>query len=292
MHRPALILATASALAAAAAIPAAHGAGAPAQRAAAQGTVSVTPSILETTARRGASTSTVIRNTSDRRLRFTVKPRPWRQSRSGAVTADRSRRLGGLALSTKRFKLGPGKSRRVYVTLGNVPSSGSRYGALDAVGKPGRGSGVNVAYRLVASLRFNPSAGARRHALRAGTASASGGALGVLVRNAGQHGRSGRRLRADHRRGQRPDGDRDGRADPPRQARAREAGLHPRAAQGLLLGPDHAHPGRQDPAHHDEALHSPLSRRAAGAVSAAASVAAAPAAAAMSSPRELTPSLL
>ena len=185
MHRPALILATASALAAAAAIPAAHGAGAPAQRAAAQGTVSVTPSILETTARRGASTSTVIRNTSDRRLRFTVKPRPWRQSRSGAVTADRSRRLGGLALSTKRFKLGPGKSRRVYVTLGNVPSSGSRYGALDAVGKPGRGSGVNVAYRLVASLRFNPSAGARRHALRAGTASASGGALGVLVRNAG-----------------------------------------------------------------------------------------------------------
>jgi hypothetical protein len=186
VHRPRLILATTAALAATAVIPAAHGAGAPAQRAAAaQGTVSVTPSILETTARRGASTSTVIRNSSGRRLTFTLKTRPWRQSRSGAVTADRSRTLGGLALSAKRFRLGPGKSRRVYVTLGSVPGSGSRYGALDAVAKPKRGSGVNVAYRLVASLRFNPSAGARRHALRAGTASASGGTLGVLVRNAG-----------------------------------------------------------------------------------------------------------
>jgi len=186
VHRRTLITAAAAALAAAATIPAAHGAGAPAPRAAAaQGTVSVTPSILETTARRGASTSTVIRNTSDRTLKFTVTPRPWRQSRSGAVTANRSRKLGGLGLSAGRFKLGAGKSRRVYVTLGNVPSSGSRYGALEAVGKPKRGAGVNVAYRLVASLRFNPSAGARRHALRAGTASASGGNLGVLVRNAG-----------------------------------------------------------------------------------------------------------
>ena len=54
MHRRTLIIAAAAALAAAAAIPAAHGAGAPAPRAAAaQGTVSVTPSILETTARPG-----------------------------------------------------------------------------------------------------------------------------------------------------------------------------------------------------------------------------------------------
>ena len=57
-------------------------------------------------------------------------------------------------------------------------------GALEAVGKPGkRGSGVNVAYRLVASMHFNPSS-KRWDRLRAGTASASRGVLGVLVRNA------------------------------------------------------------------------------------------------------------
>ena len=42
---------------------------------------------------------------------------------------------------------------------------------------------VNVAYRLVASMRFNPSS--KRYRLRAGTASSSGGTLGLLVRNAG-----------------------------------------------------------------------------------------------------------
>ena len=101
----------------------------------------------------------------------------------GAVRADRSRTLRGVGLSTRKFKLGAGKSRRVYVTLGRVPSGGSLYGALDAVGKPKRGSGVNVAYRLVASVRFNPSR--KRYRLRAGSASASRGTLGLLVRNAG-----------------------------------------------------------------------------------------------------------
>ena len=156
MNRRALTIATAGAIAAVA-IPAAHGAGTAAPKAAAaQGTVSVTPSIMETTARRAASTSTVVRNTTNRALKFTVKPRPWRQSKSGAVRAVRSRTLRGVGLSAKRFKLGAGKSRRVYVTLGSVPSRGSLYGALDAVGKPKRGSGVNVAYRLVASTALQP----------------------------------------------------------------------------------------------------------------------------------------
>ena len=184
MNRRALTIASAGAIAAAVAIPAASGAGTAApQAAAAQGTVSVTPSIMETTARRAASTSAVVRNTTGRTLKFTVKPRPWRQSKSGGVRAIRSRTLRGIGLSTKRFKLSAGKSRRVYATMGSVPARGSLYGALEAVGKPKRGSGVNVAYRLVASMRFNPSS--KRYRLRAGTASASRGVLGVLVRNAG-----------------------------------------------------------------------------------------------------------
>jgi len=181
VNRRTLTIATAG-LAAAVAIPAHAGTAGP-KAAAAQGTVSVTPSIMETTARRAASTSAVVRNTTSRPLKFTVKARPWRQSKSGGVRAIRSRTLRGVGLSTKKFKLGAGKSRRVYATLGRVPSGGSLYGALEAVGKPKRGSGVNVAYRLVASMRFNPSS--KRYRLRAGTASSSGGALGLLVRNAG-----------------------------------------------------------------------------------------------------------
>ena len=50
--------------------------------------------------------------------KFTVKARPWRQSKSGGVRAIRSRTLRGVGLSTKRFKLGAGKSRRIYATLG------------------------------------------------------------------------------------------------------------------------------------------------------------------------------
>ena len=57
------------------------------------------------------------------------------------------------------------------MTMGRVPAGGSRYGALEVVGRPARRrKGVNVAYRLVASLRFNPPRAARRYAVRAGAA--------------------------------------------------------------------------------------------------------------------------
>ena len=190
MHRRRTIAAVAFAAAAAAAqLAAADGAGAP-RAAAAQGGLSVTPSILETTARSGASASTTVTNTTARTLRVTVKPRPWRQARSGAVAADRTRRLRGVALSTRRFTLAPGARRDVYVTMGRVPAGGSRFGALDVVGRPApRRTGVNVAYRLVPSLRFNPARAARRYAVRAGAARVAGRAgartLKLLVRNAG-----------------------------------------------------------------------------------------------------------
>ena len=88
MHRSRMIVAAALAAAAAAAqIAAADGAGAP-RAAAAQGGLSVSPSILETTARSGASASTTVTNTTARALRVTVRPRPWRQARGGAVAAE------------------------------------------------------------------------------------------------------------------------------------------------------------------------------------------------------------
>ena len=70
--------------------------------------------------------------------------------------------------------------------MGRTPRSRSSFGALDVVGKRVKQRrGVNVAYRLVSSLRFNPAAAARRYALRAGSAGVRGRTLKLLVRNAG-----------------------------------------------------------------------------------------------------------
>lgn len=157
---------------------------------AAQGGLAVTPSILETTARRGASGSATITNSTGRRLRVTVRGRPWRQARNGDVAADRSRSLRGVSVSATRFTLDSGASRSVSVTLDRVPSRGSAYGALDVVGKPTRRRrGINVAYNLVSSLRFNPTPSARRLRLSAGRARVTGRgssrALVLQVRNRG-----------------------------------------------------------------------------------------------------------
>jgi hypothetical protein len=157
---------------------------------AAQGGLAVTPSRLETTARRGASGTVTVTNSTRRKLRMTVRARPWRQARNGDVAANRSKRLGGVSVSATRFTLEAGAARSVGVTLNRVPSRKSQYGALDVVGKPTRRrKGINVTYNLVSSLRFNPSAGARRYRLRAGRAKVTGRgssrALVLQVRNRG-----------------------------------------------------------------------------------------------------------
>jgi hypothetical protein len=157
---------------------------------AAQGGLAVSPSILETTARRSASGSVTITNSTGRKLRMTVRARPWRQARNGAVAANRSRTLGNVSLSATRFTLGAGAQRTVSVRLNRVPSRGSQYGALDVVGKPTRRrKGINVTYNLISSLRFNPSSGARRLRLGAGKARVTGRgskrALVLQVRNRG-----------------------------------------------------------------------------------------------------------
>jgi hypothetical protein len=157
---------------------------------AAQGGVQVSPQILETTARRGASGSVTISNTTNRKLRMTVRDRPWRQSRNGAVAANRSSSLGGVSVSATSFTLEPGAQRSVSVRLSRVPSRRSQFGALDVIGKPTRRRrGINVTYNLISSLRFHPTAGARRYRLRAGkvrvTGRGSKRALVLQVRNRG-----------------------------------------------------------------------------------------------------------
>jgi hypothetical protein len=187
MSRSKLVLATALVAGA----PASQVAAADAPRAtsaAAQGGLSVTPSIVETTARSGATVSTTVTNTTGGKLRVRVNARPWRQARSGAVVANRARRLGGVALNAKRFTLAPNARRSITMTMRSVPSRRSLFGALEIVGKPVKQRrGINVVYRLVSSVRFNPAA--RRYRLRAGSARVVGKggsrALTLLVRNAG-----------------------------------------------------------------------------------------------------------
>jgi hypothetical protein len=154
------------------------------------GGLGVTPAILETTARRGASGTVTITNSTGRKLRMTVRARPWRQARTGAVAANRSRRLGNVSVGSTRFTLANGAQRVVSVRLSRVPSRRSQYGALDVVGKPTkRRRGINVAYNLISSLRFNPTASARRLRLGAGKAKVRGRgskrALYLQVRNRG-----------------------------------------------------------------------------------------------------------
>lgn len=181
----------ATALVAGAAATQVASADAPRATSAAQGGLSVTPSIVETTARKGATVSTSVTNTTGGKLRVRVNARPWKQARNGgAVAADRRRRLGGVGLTVTRFTLAPNQRRSVTVTLRSLPSRRSLYGALEIVGKPvKRRRGINVAYRLVSSVRFNPAATARRYSVRAGSARVSGRgssrALSILVRNAG-----------------------------------------------------------------------------------------------------------
>ena len=157
---------------------------------AAQAALGVTPSILETTARRGASGSVTITNSTGRKLRMTVRARPWRQARNGDVAANRSKSLRGVSVSASKFTLSSGAQRAVSVTLSRLPSRRSQYGALDVIGRPTRRrKGINVAYNLVSSLRFNPPSSARRLRLSAGKAKVTGRgsrrALVIQVRNRG-----------------------------------------------------------------------------------------------------------
>jgi hypothetical protein len=157
---------------------------------AAQGGLAVTPAILETTARSGASGSATVTNSSGRKLKVTVRARPWRQSRNGDVSADRRRSLTGVRVSGTSFTLAAGASRSVGVTLSRVPGRRSQYGALEVVGKPTKKRrGINVTYRLISSLRFNPTASARRLRLGVGRALVRGRgssrALYLQVRNRG-----------------------------------------------------------------------------------------------------------
>jgi len=147
---------------------------------------SMSPSIAQTTAAAGASTSVTISNSTGRPLKVTVRARPWSQNRSGAVAANRTKRLAGVTVRSSSFTMASGSKRTVSVTMNRLPAARSLYGALEVVGRPVKTTkGINVAYRLIPSLRFNPSSGARKISLSAGGAKVASRAVVLPVRNRG-----------------------------------------------------------------------------------------------------------
>jgi hypothetical protein len=156
---------------------------------AADGGLSVTPAVIERTAVRGDTTAVAIVNSTSKALKITVTPRPWTQSRSGAVAPDRHRTLlSRVGVSARSFTLAAGGRRTVAMTVKSVPASGSVYGAIETIGLPGgprKKSGITAAYRLISSLRLNPPAARRRLAVHAAAPRLSGSAIVLPVKNTG-----------------------------------------------------------------------------------------------------------
>ncbi|MFN8218162.1 MAG: hypothetical protein U0R71_16340 [Solirubrobacterales bacterium] len=161
------------------------------QALAAPGGLAVTPGILEHVAQPGGVGSLEVANRSARSMRISVALRPWLQSRSGAVTPNRRGLLGRMSPNRLSFRLRAGAARSIPLRLTRRPSGGSLYGAVEVTGTPQRGHGKNieVAYRLITSLRLFPAVGARRYRAQPGRLFQHGstrrGALYLTVKNRG-----------------------------------------------------------------------------------------------------------
>jgi hypothetical protein len=146
--------------------------------------------VVDQTAQAGVARTYKVANNSKAELTVTVKARPWKQSSSGVVSANRGSALAGIGISEAAFTLAPGASKDLTVTLTSAPSSGYLYGALDVVGVPAdiaKRKGVVAGYRLLSSLRYNAATPA--YSLKPGAAKISGEGsaktLTLAVRNAG-----------------------------------------------------------------------------------------------------------
>jgi hypothetical protein len=142
---------------------------------------------VDRTAQAGAVNVFEIENNSKTALTVTVKARPWTQSSSGLVSPNRRRELSSVDLSDTAFTLAKGEAKSLTVTLRNAASV---YGALEIIVLPAGAAtskGVVGGYRIVSSLRYNPTA--RKYSLKAGAAkmkgSGSARALTLTIRNAG-----------------------------------------------------------------------------------------------------------
>ena len=153
----------------------------------AAGGLSVTPAVLEHRANLGKVGSLTLNNTTNESLRVTIRVRPWLQQLNGNVFSDSRTTFSRYVRSTRQsFTIGAGAKVPVNFRMLRRTSSGSLYGSVDILGKPvntkGR-KGIIPQYRLISSMRLNPSRQTLR--LRTGAGQIRGGAFVLPVRNLG-----------------------------------------------------------------------------------------------------------
>jgi len=160
---------------------------APAEASAARGALSISPGILEQTARPGGLGEVKISNTTARPMKVALAVRPWLQSRSGTAAPNRRKTLGSVRPNRRSFELRAGATRTISLSLVRRPRGHSLYGAIEVTGTPKRrnGRGVQVGYRLVSSLRLRPPPPARRLHARGSRLYVRRGALFLAVKNTG-----------------------------------------------------------------------------------------------------------
>jgi hypothetical protein len=149
------------------------------------GGLSLSPAVLQQTAKAGPLGPFTVFNRSKETLDVTVTARPWRQAQDGTVTPDRRHKLVGVAVAQRSFSLAPGASQVVNASLTSMPSAGALYGALEVIGLPTDADtrkGVVLGYRLIGTLRLRPATPKHRLAARLATA---GQAIVLDVRNLG-----------------------------------------------------------------------------------------------------------
>jgi hypothetical protein len=153
--------------------------------------LSVSPSIVEHTAKPGGVGAITVTNTTTSAMTVRIALRPWLQSRSGEASPNRRRTLSEVRPTASSFPLSAGSSRSVGILLTRRPSGGSQYGAVEITGTPTRrvNNGINVAYRIVNSLRLDAPNGSQAYRAQVGglveQGSVKHGALLLAVRNTG-----------------------------------------------------------------------------------------------------------
>ena len=134
---------------------------APAARVAQQGGVSITPAIVERTAKRGTVGSVTVKNTTKDTMKVTVNVRPWIQNRAtGAVVLNTRASLSPYVRSSPAsFTLKPG-SRTIKLKMVRMTGSGSLYAGFQVFAKQARAkarNGIIPQWDLRGKLRLNPT---------------------------------------------------------------------------------------------------------------------------------------
>jgi hypothetical protein len=134
---------------------------APAARVAQQGGVSITPALVETTAKKGTVGTVTVKNTTKDAMRVTINVRPWIQNRAnGSVVLNTRASLSPyVRASPASFTLKPGQ-RKIRFRMVRLTASGSLYAGFQVFAKQVKRkarNGIIPQYDLRGKMRLNPT---------------------------------------------------------------------------------------------------------------------------------------